>query len=112
MPSAGWFNVRERGAPEPSCAIFRHDVPGLYALRVRELAVRGLRLEWDEGLPDFFTHGLWLEQCRGAEVAGFVGSPNPGATNAAANVLNEGDGAEVRNCRATAGARPPHDKGG
>ena len=62
-------NFDLRGAPDPSCAIFRHDVPGLYALRVRDLAVRNFRLDWDEGLPAFFTHGLWLEQCPDAQVA-------------------------------------------
>ena len=77
-------NFDLRGAPEPACAIFRHDVPGLYALRARNLAVRNFRLEWDEGLPDYFTHGLWLEHCRDAQVSGFVGGPNPAAPGATA----------------------------
>lgn len=51
---------------------------------MRELAVRNLRLEWDEGLPDFFTHGLWLEHCRDAAISGFAGGPNPGAAEAVA----------------------------
>jgi hypothetical protein len=64
--------------------VFRHDVPGLYALRVRGLSLRSFRLSWDSGLPPFFTHGLWLEDCEEAQVRGFDGGPNPSGPDALA----------------------------
>ncbi len=79
-------NFDLRGAPAPASAVFRHDVPGLYALRVRELALRGFRLDWDEGLPPFYTHGLWLEECPDARVSDFTGGPNPAAPGARASM--------------------------
>ncbi len=84
LQAARGGNFDLRGAPSPGCALFRHDVPGLYALRVRELALRSFRLEWDAGLPDFYTHGLWLEDCPDARVEGFTGGPNPAAPGATA----------------------------
>ncbi len=86
LQAARGGNFDLRGAPTPASAVFRHDVPGLYALRVRELALRGLRLEWDEGLPEFYTHGLWLEECPDAHVADFAGGPNPAAPGARASI--------------------------
>jgi hypothetical protein len=96
-------NFDLRGGRSPATQVFEHDVPGLFGRFVRGLDVRDMRLSWDEGLPDFFTHGLWLEEFRDLHLAGFAGGPSPAATDGAAVALSDGQGVTIRGCRADAG---------
>lgn len=52
----GNFDLRP-GASK-SNALFKHDIPGLYAQYVSNLSLTTLSISWGESLPDFYTHGV------------------------------------------------------
>ncbi|MGB9746473.1 MAG: glycoside hydrolase family 28 protein [Bacteroidales bacterium] len=53
-----------------SAALFSHDIPGIYAGYVNNLKIKDFRLTWDEGLPDFFTEGIFAENFSGILLEG------------------------------------------
>lgn len=46
-------------------AVFRHDIPALFARHVKGLRIDRTRVEWGGALPAFFTHGLEGEDIEG-----------------------------------------------
>jgi len=59
--------------------IFEHDIPGLFAQYVDNLAIRDFSLVWGEGLPAFFTHGIECLEVKELLIDGFEGDANPGS---------------------------------
>ncbi|MCJ7447371.1 MAG: glycosyl hydrolase family 28 protein [Bacteroidales bacterium] len=57
--------------------VFEHDIPGLYAQYIDNLAIRDFRLTWGDGLPDFFTNGIECHEVSDLLIDRFTGSPNP-----------------------------------
>jgi hypothetical protein len=66
-------NFDLRGDTKPELAIFRHDIPAFFAHGVKGLALRDFAVEWDEGLPEFYTHGVQIEDSQGVEIRNFRG---------------------------------------
>jgi hypothetical protein len=96
----GNFDLREMA--DPSRRIFKHDIAGLFGRYVHGLEIRNFRLDWDDGLPDYFTHGIEIEHYRDLEIDGFKGGPAhpaPGAKSVAI-CLQDGEGAILSRCPA------------
>lgn len=58
-------------------SLFKHDVAGFYARHAENLQINDFELAWDESLPDFFTHGIWLEHSREVKIANYKGDRAP-----------------------------------
>jgi len=62
----GNFDLRGDGRPE--MAVFKHDIPAFFAHGVEGLAVNDFAVVWDEALPEFFTHAVWIEDSKDIEL--------------------------------------------
>jgi hypothetical protein len=66
-------NFDLRGDTKRELAIFAHDIPAFFAHGVHGLAVRDFTVEWDDALPEFYTHGVQVEDSKGVEIRNFQG---------------------------------------
>lgn len=57
--------------------IFEHDIPGIYAQYIDNLAIRDFILSWSNDLPAFFTNGIECFEVKDLILENFVGTPNP-----------------------------------
>jgi polygalacturonase len=73
-------NVDLRPVADIKFAIFKHDIPGLYAQYVDGLSIRGFKLEWGVDLPDFFTHSIECHDVNNLSVIQFNGIANPNSS--------------------------------
>jgi hypothetical protein len=76
MSYGGNFDLRP--AADPGKQLFKHDIPGLYAQNVDDLSINNFRLTWGEGLPDFYTHGIEVNEVSQLMIKDYYGSANPG----------------------------------
>jgi hypothetical protein len=82
-----------------SIALFNHDIPGLYAGFVNNLTVRNFRLDWEDGLPEFFTEAIFAENFNGITLDGIEANPaHPKKGNSAVRLIN-GENANVSGVR-------------
>jgi hypothetical protein len=49
-------------------SIFAHDIPAFFAHGVQGLSLRDFAVEWDDGLPEFFTHAVQIEDSRHVDI--------------------------------------------
>lgn len=96
-------NFDLRPAADPAMNLFEHDIPAIYARHVDGLSIRGLRVDWEENLPDYFTHALQVEDFDGLRVEGFEGRQAQPDTSLAAIQLRNGRGVSISGCRAVEG---------
>ena len=92
-------NFDLRPAYPLSIAIFKHDIPGLYAGYVNKLTVTSFELNWGKSLPAFFTNGIEVNNFDQVTIDGFNGKPAFEGKDYAAVKLSNGSGAVVQNCR-------------
>jgi hypothetical protein len=94
-------NFDLRAAKDVSQALFEHDIPGMYCRYVAGLRIKGLQITWDERMPDFFNHGLHLEDVEDVVIDDFAGRQphKAGATIA----LNRVKDISIRNSKAAKG---------
>jgi polygalacturonase len=71
----GNFDLRPSAFVEKQ--IFEHDIPGFFAQNVDQLTIRGFNLNWGEGLPDYYTHGIECHGVKELYINEFFGSENP-----------------------------------
>jgi len=83
-------------------AVFAHDIPAVYGRYFAGLKVRGLDIEWDRDLPEYFSNALSCEDFEGLAVADF--STRQAAPAAAVILLRRGRGVSIRDSVARAGA--------
>ena len=62
MTSGGNFDLRP--SRDMTTSIFAHDIPAAFFYHVERLTVRGLAVQWDEELADWYTHVLHARSCR------------------------------------------------
>lgn len=79
-------------------AIFRHDIPGLYAQYVSNLTVSGFELLWGAGLPSFFTNAIEIEHFTDVLLEGIKGGPSPSSSGLSSIMLKDGKASEIRDC--------------
>lgn len=70
-------NFDLRPATPISMQLFEHDIPGLYAQHVHKLNIRDFNLEWEQGLPSFFSHGMEFLNVTDLYIDNFTGTGNP-----------------------------------
>ena len=99
---AGNFDLRATN--DPKLAIFKHDIPAIYARFVSGLTLKGVDVRWESSLPDYFTNAISVDHFRQLTIDGFSGSagPNAGAGEAVI-ALNEGGDVMIRNLRSVSG---------
>ncbi len=91
-------NFDLRPAYPMNIAIFKHDIPGVYAQHISNLKISGFELGWGSGLPSFFTNGIELDQFADVTIANADITPSSKAAGLAAIVLTNGTNASVINC--------------
>lgn len=102
QPSYGG-NFDLRSTRDLSQGLFAHDIPALYCRHARGVSVRGLRVSWDEGLPEFSSHGLHAEDTEDLEISAYEGrASHPGAGRASIR-LDRCRTVSVRDSKAPAG---------
>jgi polygalacturonase len=84
-------------------AIFRHDIPGLYAQYVSRLTVSRFELTWGTGLPPFYTEAFDINHFSNLLLEDIEAGPAPGTNGLPAIRLSYGEDAVVRDCRTVKG---------
>jgi hypothetical protein len=82
-------------------AVFQHDIPGIYCRWATGLKIRGLELQWGDGLPSYFSDGIQCEDFRNLEIDRFGG--RQAQTRGATISLARGDGVSISNSMAGRG---------
>jgi hypothetical protein len=96
-------NFDLRPAYDTRFAIFKHDIPAVFSRYTDGLAIHRFELQWDDGLPDFFSHAIFCEHFNNFVIDAFHGrQPHRGGPNAAI-ALQHGRDAIIRNCIASEG---------
>jgi len=98
-------NFDLRTSRDLATALFAHDIPAIYCRYVDGLEISGLKVEWDDHLPAFFTHGIQCEFFRNIDIDGFKGGPAHNNRKEAVIALNKGSKVSIRNCEAAEGTR-------
>jgi polygalacturonase len=96
-------NFDLRSSRDLATALFAHDIPAFCCQYVDGLKIHGLEVEWADGLPSFFTHGIQCENFNDVEIDGFTGGPahKDGAKSVLA--LSKGSKISIRNSKAAKG---------
>jgi hypothetical protein len=94
-------NFDLRATRDKAQALFKHDISGLHAEGVAGLRVRDFRLDWDEGLPDYFSDGVTVERFDDVVLDGV--EARQAHDRGAAIRLRDGRDAIVRGARARHG---------
>jgi hypothetical protein len=89
-------------APTPRYGIVKSEIPALYAKQVDGLRLRDVTVDWADGMPDYFSDGLRVEDFKDLTIDGFEGRQDQAATGAAV-VLQNGSGVAITNSRAMPG---------
>jgi hypothetical protein len=69
--TGGNFDLRP--VADRNFAIFKHDIPGLFALNVAGVEIKDFDLDWGTGLAEFFTHGIQCEHVEDLIIDHFSG---------------------------------------
>jgi parallel beta-helix repeat protein len=96
-------NFDLRGCRDVATAVFAHDLPAFYGRYVDGVKIDGLAVEWADGLPSFFSHGIQLEDFDNIDLDGFSGGPAHQDGGRAAISLSQGGHVSIRNCKAARG---------
>ncbi len=98
-------NFDLRATNDPKQAIFKHDIPALYAQHVHGLTIKDFDVRWDPLLPDYFTNALACENFEQLTIDGLTGGAGPQSkVEEAVIALRNGQGAVIRNVRGGRGA--------
>jgi hypothetical protein len=96
-------NVDLRPAYDPKCAIFRHELAGIFCHGANGLTLHQIGIRWDAVGPEYYTSALWCENTSRVVIDSFRGrQPNSEEAHAAI-ILDSVSRAIVRNSQATEG---------
>jgi hypothetical protein len=96
-------NFDLRGCRDVASAIFGHDIPAFYCRYADGVKIDGLEVEWADGLPSFFSHGIQFEDFNNIDIDGFSGGPAHQDSGNAAIALSKGGKVSIRNSTAAPG---------
>jgi len=96
-------NFDLRGCLNVPTAVFAHDIPAFYGRYVDGVKINGFAVEWADGLPPFFSHGIQFEDFHNIVIDGFSGGPAHKDSGKAAIALSKGGQVSIRNCTAARG---------
>jgi len=83
-------------------AVFKRDIPGIYARYIDGLHIQNSSIAWGKPAANFFSSGVELEDFKNLDVSEFRGSNAPGA-KAATFLLRNGTGVVIRDSTASVG---------
>jgi parallel beta-helix repeat protein len=98
-------NFDLRGCRDVATAVFAHDIPAFYCRYADGVKIDGLEVEWADGLPSFFSHGIQFEDFDNIDIEGFSGGPAHKDGGKAAIALSRGGKVSIRNSKAARGTR-------
>ena len=75
-------NFDLRPAYTPSTQLFKHDIPGVYAQYLEHSRLEHIDLTWGENLPNYFTHGVDIENSNDVLISDFHGTGAPNTQGA------------------------------
>lgn len=55
-------------------ALFKHDIPGLFARYVKNLRIDGFELNWGKNLPGYFTNAIEIDNFNALQIRDFDGT--------------------------------------
>jgi hypothetical protein len=90
-------------ATDRANAVFRHDIPGLYARYIDGLDIRGLTVAWADDVPAYFSNAIECEDFMRLDVDGFYGRQAAHATAKESILLRRGQDVTIRNSKAATG---------
>jgi polygalacturonase len=94
--NAGNFDLRPTN--DSRLAIFKHDIPALFAHYVNGLTIKDMEVRWGNPLPPYFTNAIWCDHFQQLTINGLNGSANPNtAATEAMIALHNGKGATINN---------------
>ncbi len=99
--AGGNFDLRWT-ATSFSNAVFAHEIPAVYCRYLEGWKVRGLDIDWDAGLPAYFTSAIHCEDFARLDLEDFSG--RQAAPDAPVILLRRGAGVTIRNSLARTGA--------
>lgn len=95
----GNFDLRPVFANE--YAVFKHDIPGLYAQYVNKLSISDMELTWDGKQAGFFTNGIELKNFTDALIDRFTGRAAFETNGLAAIKAIDGSQLKISDCTST-----------
>jgi polygalacturonase len=103
-------NFDLRATNDPQLAIFKHDVPALFATHINGLFIKDLDVRWGTALPSYFTNAVWCDHFQNLAISGFTGSAAPNSTAEEAVIsLRDGEAAALSCIKLTNGYKGvPH----
>jgi hypothetical protein len=84
-------------------AVFKHDIPALYARYFDGLDIRGLTVAWADDVPAYFSSAIECEDFKRLDVDGFYGRQATHTTAKESIVLRRGQDVTIRNSTAAIG---------
>jgi polygalacturonase len=93
--NGGNFDLRPTSNSVP--AIFKHDIPAIYARYIDGLTIKGLDVHWGNDVPDYFTNALWCDNFSNLDIDGLSGSTGPNSNADAVIVLRTGKNVVINN---------------
>jgi len=91
-------------ATDMANAVFKHDIPALYARNVDGLDLRDFDLEWTGDLPGYFSSAIECEDFEQLHIDAFSGRQAFADSTTPVIALRHGQGVSISNSRATVGA--------
>jgi polygalacturonase len=96
--NGGNFDLRPTN--DSKTALFKHDIPAIYASKIDNLTIRDLRVSWDPSLPAYFTNAIFCDHFNHLVIDGLSASARPkAAANNALVFLHEGNDADISNLK-------------
>ncbi|MEJ2007780.1 MAG: hypothetical protein P8Z30_06410 [Acidobacteriota bacterium] len=99
----GNFDLRGAVVRSPDDAIFKHDIPALYARYVNDLKIRGFEVTWDSNLPSYFSSAIECNHFHNFQIEGFEGRQAQLKGRAPAIALSNGSVVSIRDADAAPG---------
>jgi polygalacturonase len=90
-------NFDLRPAYPMDSALFKHDIPGLYARFVNHFTLSGVEINWEKGLPQFFTNGIEIDHFHDLTIENSKASRAFNAPGLTAIKLSNGSNELLRN---------------
>jgi polygalacturonase len=92
--NGGNFDLRPTNASKT--ALFKHDIPAIYASKTDNLTIRDFKVSWDQPLPAYFTNAVFCEHFNHLVIDGLSASARPkSAGNEALVSLHNGNDAKI-----------------
>jgi hypothetical protein len=91
-------------APTPRYGIVKSDIPALYAKQVDGLRLRDVTVDWADGMPDYFSEAVRVEDFKDLTINDFEGKQAQAGVGAAI-ALEDGTGVAISNSRAMPGTQ-------